>query len=128
VVILNGELLKGLSNDLSAETAGTILEESRKREREAELGAYVYAILSANKETIQEALKMADGALPFDELMEELGLTAKWEKRGEAIGEARGEARGEKNAWQKAIGLLKQGYTLEQLERMSPGGSPNPAS
>jgi hypothetical protein len=67
---------------------------------------------------------MADGALPFDELMEELGLTAKWEKRGEAIGEAQGE----KNAWQKVIDLLKQGYTLEQLERMSPSGSPNPAS
>jgi hypothetical protein len=53
--------------------------------------------------------------------MEELGLAAKWEKRGEARGEIRGEARGEKNAWQKAIELLKQGYTVEQLERMSPG-------
>jgi hypothetical protein len=67
---------------------------------------------------------MADGTLPFDEFMEELGLAAKWEKRGEARGEARGEvrgeARGEKNAWQKAIELLKQGYTVEQLERMSP--------
>jgi hypothetical protein len=79
---------------------------------------------------------MADGALPFDELMEELGLTAKWEKRGEAkgeargvvIGEAKGEAKGEKNAWQKIIDLLKQGYTLEQLEQMNPSGSPNPAS
>jgi hypothetical protein len=116
--------LKGLSNDLNAEAAGSILKESRKRNREAELGAYIYAILSANKETIREVVKMADGALPFDELMEELGLTAEWEKRGEA----RGEAKGEKNAWQKAIGLLKQGYTLEQLERMSPGGTPNSAS
>jgi hypothetical protein len=116
--------LKGLSNDLNAAAAGTILEESRKREREAEFGAYLYAILSANKQTIREVIKMADGALPFNELMEELGLTAEWERRGEA----RGEAKGEKNGWEKAIGLLKQGYTLEQLEQMSPGGPAGPAS
>jgi hypothetical protein len=36
---------------------------------------------------------MADGTLPIDELMEEIGLAARWEKRG--------EARGEKNARQK---------------------------
>jgi hypothetical protein len=51
-------------------------------------------------------------------------LIAKWEKRGEA----KGEARGEKTGWEKAIGLLKQGYTLDQLERMSPGGPPGPVS
>jgi hypothetical protein len=120
--------LRGLSNDLNAEAAGTILEESRKRKREADLGAYIYAILSANKKTIQEILKMADGALPFDELMEEFGLTAKWEKRGEVIGEAIGkaigEAEGKKIGWEEAIDLLRQGYTLEQLEQMSPGGPP----
>jgi hypothetical protein len=120
--------LKGLSNDLSAAVAGAILEESRKRERVAELGAYIHAILRANKKTIWEVFKMAEGTLPLDEmmteLMEEFGLTAKWEKRGEA----RGEARGKKNGWEEAIGLLKQGYTLDQLEQMSPGGTPNPAS
>jgi hypothetical protein len=128
--------LKGLSNDLNAEAAGTILEESRKRERTAEIGAYIYALLNANAKTIREVLAMADGEVTLEEVLEDAGLIAKWEKRGEArgliIGEARGltigEARGEKNAWQKAIALLKQGHTLEQLERMSPGGSPNPAS
>jgi hypothetical protein len=120
--------LKGLSDDLNTAAAGTILEESRKRKREAELGAYIYAILSANKKTIREVLKMADGAFPFDELMEELGLTAEWEKRGEARGEAKGEARGKKTGWEEVIELLKQGYTLEQLEQMSPGGPSGPAS
>jgi hypothetical protein len=118
--------LKGLSNDLNAEVAGTILEKSWKRE--VEIGAYIYAILSANAKTIREVLKMADGALPFDELMEELGLTAKWEKRGEVIGEAKGEAKGEKTGWEKAIGLLRQGYTLEQLEQMNPDGPASPVS
>jgi hypothetical protein len=86
---------------------------------------------------------MANGEVTLDEVLEEAGLTAKWEKRGEAIGEARGEARGvvigeargvvigeargEKTGWEKAIGLLKQGYTVDQLEQMSPGGPVNPA-
>jgi hypothetical protein len=64
---------------------------------------------------------MAEGTLPLDdmmtELMEEFGLTAKWEKRGEARGVAIGEAKGEKTAWQKAIGLLKQGYTRSSLNK-----------
>jgi hypothetical protein len=61
---------------------------------------------------------MADRKLTLDEVLEKIGLTAEWEKRG--------EARGEKNTWQKVIGLLKEGYTVDQLEQMSPGGSPNP--
>jgi hypothetical protein len=74
-------------------------------------------------EALEEVYRMADKKLTLEEMLEKVGLTAEWEKRGEA----RGEARGEKNTWQKVIGLLKQGYTVDQLERMSPGGSPNPA-
>jgi hypothetical protein len=73
-----------------------------------------------NAETIEEVYRMADKKLTLDEVPEKIGLTAEWEKRG--------EARGEKNAWQKAIGLLKQGYTPEQLEQMSPGSPAGPAS
>jgi hypothetical protein len=112
--------LKGLSKDLNAEVADTILEESRKREREAELGAYIYALLRANVETIEEVYRMANKKLTLEEMLERNGLTAKWEKRG--------ETRGKRTGWEEVIGLLKQGYTLEQLERMSPDGSPNPAS
>jgi hypothetical protein len=112
--------LKGLSNDLNAAVAGTILEESRRGERETEIGAYLYAILNANAKTIREVLEMANGEVTLEEVLEEAGLIAKWEKRGEAMGE--------KTGWEKAIGFLKQGYTLDQLERMSPGGPPNPAS
>jgi hypothetical protein len=78
---------------------------------------------------------MANGEVTLEDVLEEVGLIAKWEKRGEArgvaIGEARGVAKGEasgkKTGWEEAIGLLKQGYTLDQLERMGPGGTPNPA-
>jgi hypothetical protein len=34
---------------------------------------------------------------------------------------------GEKSGWEKAIELLKQGYTLEQLEQMNPGSFPDSA-
>jgi hypothetical protein len=112
--------LKGLSDDLNTTTAGTILEESRRREHEAELGAYLYALLRANAETIEEVYRMADKKLTLDEVLEKIGLTAEWEKRGEARGEAKGEARGEKNGWEKAIALMKQGYTPDQLEQMNP--------
>jgi hypothetical protein len=121
--------LKGLNNDLNAADAGAILKESRKKDRGAQIGAYLYALLSANSETIEEVLEMAEGQITLEEALEKAGLTAKWEKRGEAkgisIGEAKGisigEAKGEKNAWEKAIKLLRQGYTVEQLERMKPG-------
>ncbi|MDR2070313.1 MAG: hypothetical protein LBP81_02700 [Treponema sp.] len=66
---------------------------------------------------------MADQeAITLDEVLEEAGLTVKWEKRGEERGEKRGEERGrrigEKSGWEKAIELLKQGYTVDQLEQM----------
>jgi hypothetical protein len=63
---------------------------------------------------------MANGEVTLEDVLEGAGLTAKWEKRGEAIGE--------KTGWEEAIGLLEQGYTVDQLKRMSPGVSPNPAS
>ncbi|MDR1231418.1 MAG: hypothetical protein LBK61_08460 [Spirochaetaceae bacterium] len=52
----------------------------------------------------------------FYEVMKEAGLTAKWEARGRAIGEARGE----RIAWEKFVSLMEQGYTVDELERMTP--------
>ncbi|MDR2305121.1 MAG: hypothetical protein LBE10_11095, partial [Treponema sp.] len=46
--------LKGLATDLNAEAAGSILKESRKRGKGAELAAYLYALLNANTKTIRE--------------------------------------------------------------------------
>jgi hypothetical protein len=98
--------LKGLGKDLNPAAAGLILEKSRQKE--TELAAYLYALINANLKTIEEALAMAEEGLPFDRWVEETGLAAKW------------EARGGKNAWEKAIELLKQGHTVEELERMPP--------
>jgi hypothetical protein len=67
-------------------------------------------LINANQKAIEEVLAMAKDELPFDKLLEEMGLVAKW------------EARGGQNAWKKAIELMKQGHTVEELERMSPPG------
>jgi hypothetical protein len=106
--------LKGLTKDLNVSTAEIILKESRKRGEgmSAELAAYLYALINANIQTMQEVLTMADEGLPFDRWVEETGLAAKWE--------ARAAAQAEKATWEKAINLLKQGYTVEELERMRP--------
>jgi hypothetical protein len=104
--------LKGLTKDLNAKSARSILEESRKRGKEAEVMAYLYALINANQKAIQEVLAMAKDELPFDRLIEEMGLAAKWRAEGEAIGK--------KNALKETIAFLKQGHTVEDLERMSP--------
>ncbi|MDR0597938.1 MAG: hypothetical protein LBG14_05465 [Treponema sp.] len=108
--------LKGLAKDLNPAAAGSILKESRKRGLGTGLRAYLYALVTANLRAIQEVVAMSDEVAAFDQWVEEMGWAAKWR----AEGEARGEARGEKTGWQKALDLLKRGYTVEDLERMNP--------
>jgi hypothetical protein len=115
--------LKGLTKDLNAQAARSILEESRKKGPGAELAAYLYALINANRNAIQEVQTMAKDELPFDKLLEEMGLIAKWR----AEGRIEGEARGEKTGWEKGkeegkeedrnqiLELIDQGYTIEQL-------------
>jgi hypothetical protein len=55
-----------------------------------------------------EALKMSDTALTLDKVLEDSGLTAKWEARGEKRGE-------EKKALEMAQYLMNKGWTLEQV-------------
>jgi hypothetical protein len=112
--------LKGLTKDLNAQAARSILEESRKKGKEADIAAYLHALINANQKAIQEVLAMAGEGLPFDKLIEEMGLAAKWEARGKIEGEAQGEARGEKNGWEKALKFLEEGHTVEELKRMIP--------
>jgi hypothetical protein len=73
-----------------------------------EIGAYMYALFNANLKVMVEELAVVRRGLPFDKLMEEMGLDAKWRAEGEKIG------------WERAIELMKQGYTVEELKRMSP--------
>ena len=83
--------LNGLSDDLNVETADLILEESRKREHEAELGSYIYALLRANVKTLEKVYRMSNKKVALEEVLEKIGLAAEWEKRGEARGEVKGK-------------------------------------
>jgi primase-polymerase (primpol)-like protein len=105
--------LKGLTKDLNARAARSILEESRKKGPGAELETYLHALINANRKAIQEVQTMAKDELPFDKWIEETGLAAKW------------RAEGKETAWKEAIDLIKQGHTVEELERMSPLAAPS---
>jgi predicted transposase YdaD len=84
----------------------------------------VEAVLSGNLEKIEEAFRMSDMVLTMDRLLENVGLTAKWEARGEergqAIGEVRGQAIGEeKKALEIARNLLGSGFSVEQTAKLA---------
>jgi hypothetical protein len=108
--------LKGLGRGLNAETAGSIIEASRGKYG-PDIAAYLHAVLLTNAQIIEEAVKMGKTEeTTLDEVLERMGLVAKWKSVGEAIGEARGK----QTAWEKFISLMEQGYTVDQLKRMAP--------
>jgi hypothetical protein len=113
--------LRSLGPGLKAEEVGEILDQGEKRGREG-LGAYIHAVLEANPQAVEEVIGMRKKKLTLDEVLEKSGLTAKWEQRGVAMGEAIGKKTGRT----EVIALLKQGYTVEQIERMDPGNFPSP--
>jgi hypothetical protein len=101
--------LKGLASGLTAKTLGRLLRESGRRRDDALTGAYIYAVLNANTETVKEVSQV--GRLTLDKALESAGLTSKWEARGEARGEERGKVQGA----QKVIELLKSGKSAEEV-------------
>jgi hypothetical protein len=94
---------------------GEILEEGWKRDRDR-VGAYLYTVMESNPNAVREVMEMRKKKLTLRDVLEESGLTAEW------------EVQGERTAWGKAISLLKQGYTVEQLEQMDPVDSPLPTN
>jgi hypothetical protein len=116
-------VVKGLEPGLNTEVLEAILEESEKKEP-AELGAYLHAVLEANAKIVKEVTGMGKKRLTLHDVLEESGMTAEWEERG------RGQSvvQGGKAAWERAIDLLKQGYTVEQLEQMDPFNAPQPTN
>ena len=91
--------LRDLSNDLKPWELRRLLAAIDSQDKAAKIRTYLDAITRANRDKIQEVLKMDNIDLSLEETMRELGLLEKWEARAEArgvaIGEARGEARGE---------------------------------
>jgi hypothetical protein len=111
--------LRGLSPGLKGGELREILEEGGKRDQ-GRVGAYLYTVVESNPNAVREVVEMGKKKLTWREVLEESGLTAEWEERG--------ETRGKRTAWMEAINLLKRGYTVEQLEQMDPVDSPLPTN
>jgi hypothetical protein len=77
--------LKSLSDELDLNAFKKVNGEIARLEKGAPIGAYKEAILRANFESIQEAIRM-DAMLMYEKLFEEVGWIAKWEARGRAEG------------------------------------------
>jgi hypothetical protein len=65
------------------ESVRVILKEGSRKGKEAPVRAYLDVILRANSAMIREALNMSDGALTIEAVLEEAGLAAKYELKGE---------------------------------------------
>ena len=83
--------LRGLSNKLDAKGWLDMLAGiARLGGRTGHMGAYIDAIMRANKESLREAYEMSNDTVTMDSVLEEIGLAVKWEARGFSIGEASG--------------------------------------
>ncbi|MDR1030079.1 MAG: hypothetical protein LBL76_04330 [Treponema sp.] len=82
-----GVWLQGLRSGLNGEGLRAILERGKGMPKGAPLSAYMYVVLQANSPGFKEVLRMSEAS--FEEVLEEFGLTAKWEAKGwdEAHGE-----------------------------------------
>jgi hypothetical protein len=96
--------LKGLGKDLEVGTALAILKAGSEKAKDTPIGAYLQVILNANAGVFLEAGKMGNGSLTFDDVLIELGFTAKWKEEGREEGQS------------MVLELVKQGYTAEQIE------------
>jgi hypothetical protein len=85
-----------LRDDLDAAGMDRVITQQERSGGKLSVEAYLQVILKANPFIFQEIQDMRSKT--FDEVMEEAGVTAKWEVRGEergiALGEVRGEERG----------------------------------
>jgi hypothetical protein len=100
--------LRDLNKGAKGDAVTAVMNEIKRQGLAPRMGAYIYAFYRANPDGLQEALKMADAALTWEKVLEDAGLTSKWEAKGEARGEQRGK--------NKVLELMKQGYTVEQIE------------
>ena len=96
--------LRSLSNRLDARECRRVTTELSRLGKPRNIGAYINVIVRANRKFFTEAQNMSGESLV--QFMQEEGLLAKWEARVEARNE------------DKIFGLLRQGYTVEEVERM----------
>ena len=111
--------LKNLSNRLNPKEIRQLSGELVIQGKTARIQAYINAIAKANFKAIEEAIRMGDAALSFDDVFERTGLAtlaAKWEARGEARGETRGR---KSEAIAIAYNMVNAGFTPETVASLT---------
>jgi len=107
--------LKSLVKDLQAASAGSIINEKRKRGDKAQLGAYLEVLISANPEAFMEAENMArKKRKTLEEVFTEAGFIPEWTERARVEGKREGE--------QNIINLLKSGKSAEEIIQLMENG------
>jgi predicted transposase YdaD len=76
--------LKGLDNQLDVEQINQLAEEKEQLGGAVRVGTYFDVITRANTEKVKEAYQMSTKSMGIRELLEEIGVTAEYEARGEA--------------------------------------------
>jgi hypothetical protein len=107
--------LRNLDNELNVERINRITAEIARLGKAARIKAYLDAIVRANVNVIEEAVRMSD--LTLEQVLERTGLIAKWEARGEERGKAEGEAQVKREVAKKLINNI--GLPLEQVAQVT---------
>jgi hypothetical protein len=76
--------LKDLHDNLDVPEIDRVTGAIERLDKSARVGAYWDALIRANPEKMKEALQMARSTLTIEQVLEDVGLTAKWEARAEA--------------------------------------------
>jgi flagellar biosynthesis/type III secretory pathway protein FliH len=93
---------------------------SGKMPKGAPLSAYLYTILRANSSGLREMMAMSDAS--FEAVLEEYGLTAKWEARGLERGLEKGLEKGIQKGLQRGLKKgLQQGLQKGREEGKEEG-------
>jgi hypothetical protein len=108
--------LKSLTDELNLEETKEISEEMARQDKAAPIAAYRDAVIRANPGIIQEAFMGKRSSLTIEQVIENVGLGAKWEARAKAEGEARGRIEGKaEQAFAIAQNLVNLGLPFETV-------------
>jgi len=105
--------LKDLDNRLDAPEMRRITAEIYRQGKAVRIKAYLDVITRANLKSLREAGRMSDCELTLDGVLEEIGLTAKWEARGEE----KGRQQGRNEERQYLLEMLDQGLSVEEIKQ-----------
>ncbi|MCL2043148.1 MAG: hypothetical protein FWG89_03315 [Treponema sp.] len=96
--------LKSLYNRLDLNVFRQISAEAASKDKDARIQAYLNAVYMTNSRVIQEEIQMGKAKLTLAKVLEDAGMTAEWEARGE-----------ERKAFDIARNLLNLGFPPETV-------------